>query len=224
MNFAVNTDTYSFCMWRPHAADIFLRIFLCLFVLVISGCSIVTYECKTSPSNPALIGEEFLLGEDSFLLENSCSARLSTKKICFRIQVVGGDITYADGGTLNARLPASFVDFEKKPTYYNDKYVNKNRLFGVTTDEKRQDIVGLAPKGSVIRITNVVSAAWGESGRCYEVYGELSQGSKDLFVEMPSCALGMLDANPLWFNDSANNLDDCDTFPVPVSKYLIRKE
>ncbi|HKU17725.1 MAG TPA: hypothetical protein VJP80_00455, partial [Candidatus Saccharimonadales bacterium] len=213
------------------STSMYCKTTIALLCLSLSSCAIFTVDRSNAPGMDFLVGKNFIVAQDSFLIENACIKEYTASN-CFLIQVTGGYMQHAIFGVFGAhdepvQLPISFTAFAADPSKYNRQYVSTS-LFG----KARQDIVATVPKGSVLTVTRLVSVANGDNGRCWLVFGRLAGHYDKAAIEVPRCGdlvPGSRERPPYWFTlqcpKPTHNFrpgpDNYTLPPVPKPTFLI---
>ncbi|HEX6550163.1 MAG TPA: hypothetical protein VF117_05765 [Gammaproteobacteria bacterium] len=190
-----------------------LRVGLLGFmVLGLAGCAMFDHDLTLDPDMNSLVGHSYRIVSDSFLLENYCLNDYTTTS-CLYMQIAGGFIEAGKGiGNSRISLPKSFVDYEQHKDYYNDG-LKSDSLFHHT----KHDIVAEIPKGTIIRITRVVSVAEGENGRGWAIYGQIASQGSDVSIQIGSGHLRQ--SGPRWFH--ARDREYFNRPPQPLPEFLL---
>jgi hypothetical protein len=165
-------------------------------------------------SNSAIIsfvGHSYVINKDSFLLENYCLDEYTTSH-CLYMQAIGETITVGSGiGNRLVNLPKSFEDYEQNKDLFNER-LRDNNLFHHT----KYAIVAEIPRGTVIKITRVISIAEGEDGKKWAVFGLIGNQGDDISIQIG--AGHILQSGPGWF--AARDSKHYDPPPIPLPEFL----
>lgn len=182
-----------------------------LFALSLVGCEMINYDQTADPAMTQLINQSYVINKDSFLLENYCLNEYTTSR-CLYMQAVGGSIRVFKGiGNSDVNLPKSFEDYEQNKDTYNDSLRDDN-IFHRT----KYEVITEIPKGTLIKITRVVSISEGESGRAWAVFGQIESLGPDVSIQIGSGHL--MQDGPNWF--ASRDREHYNPPPQPLPDFL----
>lgn len=182
-----------------------------LVALAIAGCDVINYDRTFDPTMAALVGHSFVVNKDSFLIENYCLDEYTTNS-CLFMQIAGGYIEVGRGiGNPRVSLPKSFADYEKNKDIYNENLRDDN-IFHHT----KHEIVAEVPKGTIIKITRLVSVAEGDEGRAWVVFGQLDNQGAEVSIQIGAAHISQ--SGPWWFE--RKGMDNYSRPPHPLPEFL----
>ena len=188
-----------------------------LAALCLGACGLAGYDRSGDPGMKSLVGKRFTVQQDSFLISGSCLQEYPEKE-CLLMQVAGGMAYHLDSDVPVAiPLPASFADLGTDPAAYDQRLMDTG-IFG-SSPKSAKRIVGTVPHGSVVTITRLVSAEFGEKGRCWVVYGRLAERSDAATIEIPACGYPP-EGTPSWFSYSRHDDAAYESPPKPSGSFL----
>lgn len=189
--------------------------FIFFLALMCASCAIINYDRTSDPEMTPLINHSYVINKDAFLLENRCLNEYNTPH-CLYLQVADGSIEVFRGiGNKTVHLPKSFEDYERNKDAYEDSLRDNNIFHG-----SRYSIVAEIPKGTIIKITKLVSIAMGEDGRGWVVFGEIESQGRDTSIQIGGNSHNNSRGSPPWFKsqDSGQNYY---LPPLPLPEFLL---
>lgn len=185
--------------------------FMYLAVLGLVGCDMVNHDRTLEPAMAPLVNHSYVINKDSFLLENYCLNEYTTHR-CMYMQAIGGSIRVFKGlGNSSVALPKSFDDYEQNKAAFAET-LRDNNIFHQT----KYWIVAKVPKGTVIKVTKLVSIAEGEAGRAWAVFGQIESEGTDVSIQIGPG--NMNQSFPWWF--SSQGFDRYYLPPQPLPEFL----
>ncbi|HSN18985.1 MAG TPA: hypothetical protein VLV87_12355 [Gammaproteobacteria bacterium] len=200
---------------RPRRAGLPMAVLLA----ALSGCMYMNHDETHAPGMDAVVGQSFATVQDAFLIKDACIDNFKAK-YCSQLQVVQGYYYVKDphapgaGSFLRKKLPAD-------PQILSTSPEAAARLIWV-------------PKGTRLKVVQLLSRSMGQYRRCWVVYATLPQLPADRVAEVPACLQWAPESAPMWFHaqalppapdaprhDNTTNYDFEDKPPVPDPAFLI---
>lgn len=194
---------------------------MALLPAMLCGCMFVTHDKTHAPGMDALVGQSLVTVQDAFLIKDSCIDNYDAKH-CSQLQVAQGHYYVKDpasmgGSWLLLKLPAD-------PQ-------------ALATSPELAARLTLVPKGTALKVVQLVSRSMGQYRRCWVVYAALPGLPADTVAEVPACNQAAPESGPVWFHpqevppEMKNGkpvktfgpveYDYLDQPPVPDPAYLI---
>lgn len=185
----------------------------------LSGCMYMNHDETHAPGMDAVVGRSFITEQDAFLIKDACIDNFDAKH-CSQLQVVQGHYYVKDpkapgaGSYLQVKVPADPQALSAAP--------------------EAADRFTWVPKGTTLKVVQLLSRSMGQYRRCWVVYATLASLPADTVAEIPACYQWAPESEPMWFkaqalppapdapkHDNTTNYDFRDTPPLPDPAFLV---